>query len=606
MPTTEQPYDLAELAGRYEILGELAGHDGATTFIARRRADSADAQIVVFTAPQGDEGNALSHLAADVNLLAGAMHPGLVPILEGAWVGREAFAVVMRRATMPTLEELLSKREEQFSLPRIAALLSQINGTIAWARERKVVHRSVTPRTIFIEAGTDRPCVAFIARALPLTDMPGPEEDGRTIAQLARAMLTRGGGPAGQERAEQPLGELRPGLPTVVITQTEQLLSPSRGAAPDVIGYIGAIAMADALKAGEEHLEQTRNQIETQKREHQAQLEQERREHDEQLAEERASHQKAVDDQAKRFQKERDDYERQLKKDNDALAKERAALAAEREAHQRDCDRLMRERDEFERENARVREQLEWETAALATQQEMYARTDEYRTPEPDERPPVVPARATARRFRPPRPARPWHAGGGLFGRPVVMAAGVATLIVVIALVVGAVNRGRDARPARPALTAETSRARVVDSVGGVIEPVPAVPGAGSGTAQPDTAPVGPSERTGPGVPADLLSSVAARADSTPQIPWWRRVLRRDRDTAAAPRATAPADTAPRLDTIFAFPPVRPRGDSILRRDSLRRDSLRRDTLSRDTSVMRDTTRRDTLVARDTVRLGAR
>jgi hypothetical protein len=586
MSTTQPQYDLAELAERYEILGELAGGDAATVVIARRRDDGADVQITVFTAPQGDEGNALSHLAADVNLLGGATHPGLVPILDGVWVGQDAFAIVTRRITAPTLDELLLKREEVFSLPRIAAVLSQVNGTITWARERRVVHRCVTPRTIFIEPGTDRPLVAFTARALPLTEMPGAEEDARTIAQVARVMLTRGGGAAAEERAEQPLGELRPGLPAVVVTQTEQLLSPSReSGVPDVIGYIGAIAMADALKAGEEHLERTHNLIEEQKREHQTQLETERREHDLQLADEQAKHKKAVDDQAKKFQKEREEFERQIRKDNEALAKERAALATEREAHRRDCERLTRERDEHEREMTRVREQLEWEAAALATQQELYAQTDELKTPVGDERPLLVskPAREPVRiPDGPSRLGQLWSQRPAWLGRPMTAAA-IAVLVVLIAVAAVALNRSRGPGAA---VATETSRARVVDSVAGGVEQLP--PAEVSSVAT--------------GVPGDLLASVVARADSTPEIPWWRRVLRRSR-----PRDTVPstprlaADTAPKLDTMFAAPPVRAPLDTLIRRDTIRRDTIRRDTLRRDTSVTRDTTRRDTTLARDTL-----
>ena len=621
MPTTTQPqFDLAELAERYEILGELAGGDAAMTFIGRRRADGADVQISVFAAPQGDEGNALSHLAADVNLLAGATHPNLVPILEGAWTGQDGFVIVTRRMTAATLDERLLKRDEAFSLPRIAAILSQINGAIAWARERKVVHRCVSARSIVIEPGTDRALVAFVPRALPLTEMPGPEEDARTIAQLARAMLTRSAGAAAHERAEQPLGELRPGLPDAVVAQTEQLLSPSREApAPDVIGYIGAIAMAESLKAGEEHLERTRSLIEEQKRAHQAQLEKERREHDAQLADERARHQKAVNDQAKKFQKEREEFERQLRKDNDALTKERTALAQEREAHRRDCERLRREREEHEREITRVREQLEWEAAALATQQELYARTDEYKTPVLEERPAIVPEHP--RPSRPSRLARAWNARGALRSRPVVTAAAVAVLIILIALVVGTFDRSRQSIAG---VASESARRRVVDSVAGGVEPsvpngvpsassprdgasdslgVPAdlIAGVAASRAAPSSLPAAvPSvPASASGVPADLLSSVAARADSAPQIPWWRRILRRDRDTVTRRVAPPVTDTAPKLDTILATPPVM-RWDTLIRRDTLRRDTLRRDT-----SVIRDTTRRDTLVVRDTLELRA-
>lgn len=580
-PQPTQPIDLGELAEQYEILGELAGGDGAAVHIARRREDGADVQISVYTAPQGDEGNALSHLAADVNLLEGANVPGLAPIVGGKWVGHDAFSIVTRRVAAPSLEELLFRREEQFSVARIAAMLSQINAVIMWARDRKVVHRCVTPRSVFVEPGADRAIVAFTPRALPLTEMPGIEEDATTIAQLARAMLTR----AAPDRASKSLRELRPGLPEAVLARTDALLAPSRdGEAPDVVGYIGAIAMADALKAGEEHLETTRNLIEEQKRAHQTQLELERAAHDEELAQQRAAHQKTVEDQAKRFQKERTEFEDEITQANAKIEKERAALAAEREAHRRDCERFRIEREESEREITKVREQLEWESASLATQAELYARTDEFKTPVPNQRPAVVPApgaRASG--------VRAW------LRRPMIPAT-IAVLVVFIAVIAVAATQARRSAGSQPA--------RVVDSIAGGVESLPVAPPPVETTtaAVPaaETAAVAP-------VPADLMSSVAARADSAPPLPWWRRVLRRPRrDTVPAQAVVQPErDTAPRLDTIFTAPVMRPRVDSILRqdslrRDSVRRDSIRRDTLRRDTSVIRDTTRppRDTLIRR--------
>ena len=575
MPPTQpaQPIDLGDLAEQYEILGELAGADGATVHIARRREDGADVQIAVHTAPQGDEGNALSHLAADVNLLEGANVPGLATILGGKWVGQEAFAIVTRRVAAPTLDELLFRRDEQFSLARIAATLSQVNAVITWARDRKVVHRCVSPRSVYIEPGADRVIVAFTPRALPLTDMPGVEEDGRTIAQLASAMLTR----ATPDRAGKSLRELRPGLPESVLAQADALLSPSRDAErPDVVGFIGAIAMADALKAGEDHLETTRNLIEEQKRAHQAQLEQERAAHDAELAEQRAAHEKTVEDQARRFQKERAEFEDEIAQANAKLEKERAALADEREAHRRDCDRFRVEREESEREITRVREQLEWESASLATQAELYAQTDEFKTPAPGDRPAIVPARATGRG----ESVRAW------FRRPMA-AATVAVLVVFMAAIAVALTQG-----GRPASQPE----RVVDSVAGGVESLPAP--------EPVMPEPPPAAAVAP-VPADLLTGVAARADSAPPVPWWRRALRRNRpDTTARirPVVDAEPDTAPKLDTIFTAPVIRPRIDSVLRRDSLRRDSIRRDSIRRDT-LRRDTSViRDTLVRRDTLR----
>src|SRR6266568_1419370 len=137
---------LEQLGDAYEVIGELTGRPDARAFLGKRRQDGADVLIVVATPPQGDEGNALSHLAADVTQLASAHQRNLLSIVEGRWIGTDAFAIVMQRPDAPTLAELLSRREEAFGLQRIAAILRDANGVLEWARSQKIVHRSVNPK----------------------------------------------------------------------------------------------------------------------------------------------------------------------------------------------------------------------------------------------------------------------------------------------------------------------------------------------------------------------------------------------------------------------------------------------------------------------------
>jgi len=360
---TTQAVNLDQLADQYEIIGELSGRDDAHTFLARRRDDRLDVLVLVARAPEGDEGNALSHLAADANLLSTLDHPSLLKIIEGRWLDDATFAVVTQRPGAPSLHELLSRRDEQFDFPRIANILRDVNSVLEWAREHKVVHRLVLPETAFVESGSDRVCVSFAISSLPRHGVPGAEADARSIAALARAMFTRS--PMAPDRDEHPLAELRPGLPNVLVEETEALLGASRegqvGSArdaqvPDVTQYIARIAMAEALKSAEEHLERARNAIAEQQRLHRELLEKERHEHDRQVATERKEHERQMAEQAKQFAKERENYARELAKQRAELEKERAALlkeheklAKERAAHARDCERLVAERAEHAR-----------------------------------------------------------------------------------------------------------------------------------------------------------------------------------------------------------------------------------------------------------------
>ena len=322
-----QQVDLEELAARYDVIGELGGGPPDTRqMLARLREDGTDVLITIISPLEGDEGNALSHLAADAQILCAEAHTNILRIIDGRWLG-EAFALVSVRPDAPTLEEVLLRRDEEFPYPRIATVLRDVNAALLWARERRVVHRELTPESVYLERGSDRAVVAFRVRPLGLTEMPGEAQDARTVASLARVMFTRGN--RSPDETHTPLAELRPGLPASVASQTEALIAAQPGQdVPDMPSFIASIAMADALKAGEEHLAKTRHTIEAERADHEAQLEKERREHVEALTREKEAH----------------------ARDRAAHERDREILRLEREAHQRDREALLVERNAHDTE----------------------------------------------------------------------------------------------------------------------------------------------------------------------------------------------------------------------------------------------------------------
>jgi hypothetical protein len=377
-----QPLNLDPLNSHYEILGELADRKDARRLLAKRRSDGAPVMISVFQAPARDQGNALSHLAADVNRFTGLQAPNLIPVLAGHWVGTDAFAIATPRVDSPTLAEVLSRRGEDFAYARVAKILREVNVVIEWARAQKFVHRAVDLDTIHLDPGSDQVRVTFAVRALPRTGMPTAVDDARNLAALARAMLTRS--PVAPEREEQPLAELRPGLPVSLLRETDALLAMPQGRGsgemPDVTGYISRLAMAEDLKRGELHVEKSRNAIKEAHRKAKAEIEAQRRSHEEQLTAARAEHERLVAEQASNFARERAEFESELDKQRQELSKEREALtsaraanarasealAREREAHKRDCDALAKER-------AAHREQAAALTAQIAQHRHLMA-----------------------------------------------------------------------------------------------------------------------------------------------------------------------------------------------------------------------------------------
>jgi hypothetical protein len=526
----------------YEIIGELAVDQTARRYLARREADGTDVLITVVDAPEGDEGNALNHLASDVKIMATHPHPGVLGVLEGHWVG-ESFAVVTQRPAAPTLDELLVRRAEEFPFVRIATILRDINAALVWARERGVVHRALSQETVFVEAGSDRTMVSFGVKPIGLTDVPGEAEDNRAIAELAALMFTRG---RKLVEGEATLAEMRPGLPSSLVTQTEALLGRAAedAAVPtDMRSYIASIAMAEALKEGEEHLEANRNLIEQQQREHQEQLEKQRAEHEEVLAQEKAAHQK----EREAHQRDRECYERDLE-----------VLRVERERYKEEREQLRRERLDYDKEMSAILAQK----ARQRTRQGMELVARGWR------RRPMWTTRLT----------RNWKTTA-----PIIA---VAALVMVAAV----------------ALTQRENAPRgadrvVADSAAGVVTPAPAL--AAPAMIAGDSVAADTAARDTVGVPSGFLSGVMARAESL----WARRPFRSEPPARVATPAPRPERS---LDTIFTAPtlPLRdtivrdtfPRRDTTARRDSIiRRDTIvRRDTLAPPDSVPR----RDTLPAR--------
>ena len=558
--TMPETMDLAPLAERYDVIGELGGRRDARTILARRRDTGEDVVVSVVRPPSGDEGNALSHFASDAQRLASQSHRNLVRVLEARWLEDDALAVVRERVPFPTLEDLLVRRDEGFSCPRVALILQEVNAALEWARGERIVHRAVDPASIHVEPGSDRVLVAFAPRALPRVDMPGAEDDARTIATLARAMLTRS--VADPERDQIPLRELRPGLPDRLVDQTDAILALApHDKAPDMSEYIAVVAMSDDLKRAETECKVTTAKL----------LEEERLAR-EKIDAERQATERAAAEQARLFQLERDEFAKEreeilaeLQKQREALERERALLAREREEHERDRQLLAREREEHRRwadeaeqaftaqaaafeEQVRIareeqmralREAEEARTLALTQTQEQAAHRPTVPITMPET---PFPARPKQHRVRPDwvrwithRSAVAWErrpSWNRKWNRP---AAAAAVLLLVVLSAV-AIARGRDGDGNAAPAMAVARPGTVVDSAAGRVAPPATAPRPGAVGIPADFA-ASVSRARDAGVPADLIAGVRARSATS-----------EDEARAAAQEATpvAPRPPAPR------------------------------------------------------------
>jgi hypothetical protein len=360
----KQPLDLSSLTADYDIVGELEASADSRTYIATRKGDAAKRRddqtgvlITVIATPDGDEANALTHLAADIKLLARTPHRRLTPVIEGRWLGDDAFAVVTQRTTDPSLAQRLASGET-FTNTRIAAILREVNGLLEWAREQKIVHRAVPASGVFLEPGTDRVRVTFAIRPIKRLHRSDAHDDARAIATLATAMLTGDADPLAHEG--QTLAELRPDLPERLGEATDALLGgKDDGTAPDVAAYLALIGMADPVAAGEAERERIRTDILEEQRAEREKLAAERAAFEQQAAAERASFERTMAQEREKLEAERTALQKAATREREELQRavtaERAQLAATRAELERT---VAAQRAELERAAARDRQEI--------------------------------------------------------------------------------------------------------------------------------------------------------------------------------------------------------------------------------------------------------
>jgi hypothetical protein len=319
--------DLTNLTGDFDIVGELGGRQRTQYLIATRktpagkRRDDTDRVLVeVVRPPEGDESHALDHLASDTKLLSGLRHRRLVSIVEGRWLGDDAFAVIREYVDDPSVADLLA-RGDSFTNTRIAAILREVHGVLQWAREQNVVHRRVTPDRLFLEPTSDRVRVSFGVGPLQrVRTIDATTEDVVTVVRLAVAMLTSG--ISDEEADGRSFAELRPDLPDRLFEETERLLAePATDA--ELTLYLALIGMADPVAEGESERDRIRAEVLEEQRVERQRLAAERADLDRLIAEERGKLAQEGEELRAAFADEKARLEREF-------AAERRLLEAER------------------------------------------------------------------------------------------------------------------------------------------------------------------------------------------------------------------------------------------------------------------------------------
>lgn len=311
--------DLRALERNFQIVGELRGPPDNHRFVARRREDGAEAMITVARAPQDDDNNALAHLASDAQLLTNVTHANVPRVHSGHWLGAESYAVISDPVHATPLAELVS-RGEKFANARVSVVLQEVDGVLDWARSQGIVHRKVTPETLWFEPGTNRVIVSFASSRIPISGVPDARGDARTIGVLAWTMLAGRRYDDQDDKANPPLAEANPDLAARVVEATEEMIhADSVEAMPDVPAFLALVASGDVLRRAELIMTERQREFDQQ---HRIALEK--------YENQRTDIERAAAEQAERLAAERAAFERLVKERQEQLATVRAELDNQR------------------------------------------------------------------------------------------------------------------------------------------------------------------------------------------------------------------------------------------------------------------------------------
>lgn len=189
--------ELAKLADTYDIESELQRSGSTATWVARQKDGGKPVTVTVVDAATPAERNALTHLAADARLLAGARHPHVVPVIDTRWLAATRLAIIRVRVRGTTLRHAL---DSVGPMPeaRVIEILKDVGDVLSWASGSGIANRQLTSDSICFQKGSGKVMVSFglpailekSSAAAAATTVPERCADGATLARLGYEMLT--------------------------------------------------------------------------------------------------------------------------------------------------------------------------------------------------------------------------------------------------------------------------------------------------------------------------------------------------------------------------------------------------------------------------------
>src|SRR5438105_13639161 len=180
--------DLSALGDTYENLAELERSAESVTYLGRHRELGRDVAITVLHVPDGGENNTLTPFASDARLLSTMRHPHVAAVVDSRWLNDDTLAVVRARVRGSTLDQAVTA-VGAFPPARVAAVLRDVDSALDWARGNGVIHRRVTPDSVWFQQGNGKVLVTLEPVTIGPDALPDACDDAHALGELAWTML---------------------------------------------------------------------------------------------------------------------------------------------------------------------------------------------------------------------------------------------------------------------------------------------------------------------------------------------------------------------------------------------------------------------------------
>lgn len=156
------------LNGRYRLDQQLGeGHFGKV-YLARDLELHRDVAVKVPSETCFQDASHQDAYLREARMLAGLDHPHILPIYDVCKAASGQIYLVSRYVQGPTLRKLIMS--QRLSFESIVALLAPVADALAYAHEKRIIHRDVKPENILVDETSSHPVLADFGLAVQEQD----------------------------------------------------------------------------------------------------------------------------------------------------------------------------------------------------------------------------------------------------------------------------------------------------------------------------------------------------------------------------------------------------------------------------------------------------